>query len=65
MQGELLHSPVDHFGYVEFIVVATIHGIDVAEFLHHSSRFAKFPEDLPVQIHFVDFARNVDVIRGI
>src|SRR5881296_3375825 len=54
-QGELLYSPVQRLGDVDFILVVTVHCVDRTELFEEFARSAEFTDDLSVEGQLVDF----------
>src|ERR1017187_4710474 len=56
MQHDLLPPPGRDFAYDEFVFAATVDLMDRAELAEFFSRFSKFAQNRPVQLHFVNLA---------
>ena len=65
MQSELLHSPVTDLSHIQLVLVATVDGIDGAEYLRQFSCPAELAHNLARQFQLVNLAVGVDIVRRV
>ena len=56
MKGKLLNTPVRNLTHVDFIFVPAVDFVHRHELFQLLAAAPEFPEDLAIQLHFVNFA---------
>ena len=60
-----IYGSVADLSHIQLVLVATVDGIDGAEFLRQFSCPAELVHNLARQLHLVNFAVGVDIIRRV